>query len=123
MDIHLKHTIYDLETSLLQPDVRLSPEKLSELLADDFVEFGSSGRIFSKKDILDRLPNDPETEKNQYSVTDFEAKELSDNIILATYKATKIHEDESEILSLRSSIWRGLNGKWQMIFHQGTISN
>jgi hypothetical protein len=119
---NLKQIIYDLETSLLQSEVRLSEQHLIELLADDFMEFGSSGRVFSKSDIVERLPNDPETEKVQYSVENFEVRELAENIVLATYKATKIHEDESEIISLRSSIWRETNGKWQMFFHQGTIS-
>jgi hypothetical protein len=37
----------ELEESLLEPDVRKS-EVLADLLADDFIEFGSSRRIYNK---------------------------------------------------------------------------
>lgn len=40
--------IYDLEDRLLQPEIRRSREEISMLLADDFVEFGVSGRTFDK---------------------------------------------------------------------------
>jgi hypothetical protein len=39
-----------LEEQLLQSDIRRSAAKVGDLLADDFVEFGSSGRVFSKSD-------------------------------------------------------------------------
>lgn len=37
----------ELEESLLQPDFRKSRE-LVELLADNFIEFGSTGRVYRK---------------------------------------------------------------------------
>ncbi|MHB0981085.1 MAG: DUF4440 domain-containing protein [Thermoleophilia bacterium] len=42
-----------LEEALLDPAVRQFQARLSELTADDFVEFGSSGRVFGKSDVLD----------------------------------------------------------------------
>jgi hypothetical protein len=42
---NLKEIIYNLETSLLTPEVRMSVEKLDELIAEDFIEYGSSGLI------------------------------------------------------------------------------
>jgi hypothetical protein len=39
---HLRH----LEECLLQPDMRKAAEEVAELLTEDFIEFGSSGRIF-----------------------------------------------------------------------------
>lgn len=39
------------ELSLLQPSVRKS-EQVAELLAEGFVEFGGSGRVFSKAKII-----------------------------------------------------------------------
>ena len=41
-----------LEEELLRPEVRRSPEKMAALLADDFLEFGRSGRIYDKANIL-----------------------------------------------------------------------
>jgi hypothetical protein len=40
-----KEQLYQLEQRLLQPEVRRSKDDLAILLADDFVEFGSSGRV------------------------------------------------------------------------------
>lgn len=100
--------IYELETALLTPSTRKSVEQLDELIADDFVEFGSSGRIYTKEDILKYLPVE---EHHELTVEDFMVKELAQNVMLATYSLND---------RLRSSIWKNTNGKWQMVFHQGT---
>ena len=51
MDRELAELIERLETELLQPEVRRSPDRISELLADDFIEFGISGKS-TKQDML-----------------------------------------------------------------------
>ena len=120
MEKDLKTIIYDLETSLLKPEVRLSASDLDLLLADDFREFGSSGEIYDKKLILERLPKDTQTSPVEFLVSDFQIEELAENIILATFKTDKTLSDKSHVVALRTSIWRKNNNSWQMIFHQGT---
>lgn len=120
MQKDLKATIFELETSLLRPEVRLSREKLNLLLADDFTEFGSSGGIYDKKEILERLPENSQTSPVDFSVSDFEIKELAEDIVLTTFKTDKTLSDLSHVISLRSSIWRKAGDSWQMVFHQGT---
>ncbi len=120
MENDLQKTIYDLETTLLKPEIRSSAKDLDLLLADDFMEFGSSGEIYDKKMILERLPKDTEISPVQFEVSDFQVKELSENIVLATFKTDKISPDKSHVVALRASIWRKANGNWQMIYHQGT---
>jgi hypothetical protein len=44
----LQQLLYQLEERLLQPEIRHSPAELAKLLADEFVEFGSGGRVYSK---------------------------------------------------------------------------
>jgi hypothetical protein len=44
----LKVHIKQLEENLLKPEVRSSGAELKKLLADDFFEIGSSGRILYK---------------------------------------------------------------------------
>lgn len=39
--------ILNLEKELLKPEVRKSPEKLKELLSEDFIEYCSSGVIYN----------------------------------------------------------------------------
>jgi predicted lysophospholipase L1 biosynthesis ABC-type transport system permease subunit len=42
---------------------------------------------------------------------------------LVTYRLVVRRSDvEGEAHSLRSSIWKAINGRWQMIFHQGTLA-
>lgn len=109
----------DLETQLHRKEVRNSKEKVSALLADDFIEFGSSGLKYDKALTLDLLSE--EGIALEISVEDFELKRLSDDIVLATYKTSKIDPKTGELFqSLRSSIWKNNSGNWEMVFHQGT---
>jgi hypothetical protein len=106
-----------LEEQLLQPDVRASAERVAALLADDFVEFGSSGQVFDKKQIMKVLRQENPTKR---SLSRFASTMLSDSIVLVTYRATRA--SKPPVHTLRSSIWRLSNGQWQMVFHQGTLA-
>lgn len=113
----LKEIIYELEKSLLTTEVRMSVEKLDDLIADDFIEYGSSGLIYDKKIILERLPqgNSP-----SYTLSNFEFIPLSENIVQTRFKTDRINLDKTNMTSLHTSLWRKDNDKWQMFFHQGT---
>lgn len=112
-------TLRDLECELHQPECRGNRERLEQLLAPDFREFGRSGASYTRDDTLATLPL--ETEKPQTHAQDFVVHELSDSIVLLTYRAA--HLDPSGELfrhTNRSSIWRLDSAGWQMVFHQGT---
>ena len=114
-----KH-IFQLENDLLKSEIRKSPEKISELLADDFIEFTNSGIEYHYKN-NDVFQKQDDNRELLWQITDFKIKQLSDDCILATYKVIKHNEtNESKKYSLRSSIWKSYCGKWKMIFHQGT---
>ena len=115
-DLHKK--IYDLETSLLRPEVRSSFEQLSILLADDFKEFGSSGMVYTKSNVLERLPSN--TDKVVYVIDNFEIKILSEDVVIANFKTNRVINDIEKVSSLRTSLWRKENDSWRMFFHQGT---
>ena len=44
-----------MEEALVDPEVRRSVEVMESLLHPDFVEFGASGRIFTRASIIDLL--------------------------------------------------------------------
>ena len=48
-----------LEERLLSPSTRASADELDLLLSDDFVEFGSSGRVYGKVDTIAALVATP----------------------------------------------------------------
>ena len=107
-----------LEEQLLQPAVRKDATRLDALLAEGFIEFGSSGRVFDKQAIIDSLRSESTI---RLSLTDFKAQLLAPGVVLTTYRAARYGElGEQPIHSLRSSVWRLIDGRWRMVFHQGT---
>jgi hypothetical protein len=116
----LKSHILFLENQMIDPGFRNSQE-IAELLAHDFIEFGSSGRIYNKQEVLTFIQNSPIAE---IKIDDFDIKFLSNDVILATYKISGFNESKSEVIySLRSSIWKKFGDKWRIVFHQGTVVN
>jgi len=116
--MELTEHIRRLEARLLKPEVRSSPEELTLLLAEDVFEIGSSGRTFDKKQIIATLQGESELD---YSLQDFQVKQLSSDIALATYRiVARRFQDGKARTSLRSSIWVHRQGRWQLMFHQGT---
>lgn len=110
-----------LEERLLDPANRISEADVANLLADEFIEFGSSGRVFGKQQILEELRSEPPVER---SLTDFSARSLAPGVVLVTYRASRRDLDgQSAMTSLRTSIWKRIDGRWQMVFHQGTASS
>lgn len=120
MDL-IKEQLLKLENDLLQPEVRNSTEKSNEILADDFIEYCSSGYEYHKN--KEETINGPVISNKAYGkIIDFEIKKLSDEYVQVKYKMIKNDEpNEDRRYSLRSSIWKYIDGKWKMIFHQGTL--
>jgi len=111
-----------LEESLLNPAVRRDGERLRTMLTEDFLEFGSSGRVWTRKSIIELLA----TEKNFFppAIEDFHCTMLTDKVALVTYRTLRKDGKSGESLeSLRSSIWTRQDGEWRMRFHQGTRRN
>lgn len=114
----MSQRIYDLEMKLLSTEIRKSPHELSQLFSDDFVEFGSSGKVYNKPEVVHALQHEPET---KFEVVDFKINPLSPEVVLATYRVKKIRVEENKTTqSLRSSIWKLSDIGWQLVFHQGT---
>jgi hypothetical protein len=103
-----------LEEQLLQPELRTSPERLAALLADEFIEIGSSGRVYNKQQIIDLLRHEG-GQGSPPTLRDFSARRLAAEVILVIYSIV-------ESQTIRSSVWKLIDGRWQMVFHQGTRS-
>ena len=106
-----------LEENLLQPEVRRSPEQMAAFLADDFVEFGRSGRIYGKAEILETAA---QPFAGQLSLLELAAKALAPSVALVTYRSILRDANGSERHALRSSIWTRTEKGWRLVFHQGT---
>src|SRR5438105_2511839 len=109
--MHLAEELQQLEATILQPEVRRNPDALSALLCGEFREFGSSGRIYDRQEILDLLRTE---EPVAYSICGFDATLLAPGVALVTYQASR--QDllrGRRSLSLRSSLWVKRDGRWQ----------
>lgn len=119
----IEKLILQLEGDLLKSEIRKSSQKINELLADDFVEFTSSGAEYYYKS-GDVFQKQDDNHKLIWNIIDFKIKQLSEDCILATYKVIKHNEsNENKKYSLRSSIWKCYDRRWKMLFHQGTLTS
>ena len=117
MDAPAKQLL-QLEEALLDPATRQDRRRVGQLLAEDFVEFGASGRGWTRDQVLERLVNEPYL---PVRIEDFQCALLAIDVALLTYRAVRTDASSgSEASSLRSSIWTKKTGEWRMRFHQGT---
>jgi hypothetical protein len=119
MEEAIQALVMNLERELLSPEVRRSAVRLGELLADEFVEFGASGRTYDKRSIIDSLVHTESTET--FEVDNFRLVTCSDDSALVTYSCVaRSGAGDVSRKSNRSSFWKLADGRWQMVFHQGT---
>lgn len=120
-DVNYEKQLRELEESHLRSDVRSSPESLQALLADDFVELGSSGRVFDRAAVIATLPGQPAFESR---IDDFVVRSLSPEIALTTYRLSvwAMCGGQAKV-TLRSSVWVHRAGRWLLVFHQGTLAS
>lgn len=88
-----------------------------QLLSEDFIEFGSSGKKFDKTIQLKSLNDNTSLKNIPFIISDFNVNQIAPNIVHTTYCTQCIETNKK---SLRSSIWQFNKCGWQMFFHQGT---
>jgi hypothetical protein len=109
--------VIDMELKLLDKNIRNSKNELEKYISKEFIEYGSSGRIYTYNDIVNISSN--KDEQIIYEILKIDTKILSDKIILILY-IIEIKNGNEKIISNRSSIWKKENNDWKIIFHQGT---
>jgi hypothetical protein len=110
----LQDHLHTLEERLFHPDRETDRTALLPLLASDFKEFCSSGRVFNRQQTIDVLLSSP---ARSATIHHFYVEQLAENVALATYRATT-----SLAVSYRSSLWVFRDERWQLHFHQGTVA-
>jgi GNAT superfamily N-acetyltransferase len=91
--------------------------RVDALLAPTFFEIGASGRRYSREDVvavLDRRVAEGTFEPLQAG--EFRCTRLDGGCFLVTYLLS-----EGERVTRRSSAWRHDAGRWQILYHQGTV--
>ena len=95
-----------------RPEFRGNREWMDRHLSPDFVEFGQSGRRYSRDEILDL---DVDGFVAVLPLRDLAMRSLGPDHVLVTYQS-----EMDGIRANRSSIWRRTDAGWLMEFHQGT---
>ena len=124
MDEHTKAEILALERGLLDPTTRHLLEWLERTLAEDMTEFGKSGRAYSRGEIIQSLVGEARSPVALFAIAGPRLTELASDVVLLTYRLEPLVLGGSKptAASLRSSIWRKRDGRWQLVFHQGTAT-
>ncbi|AEO41344.1 nuclear transport factor 2 family protein [Xanthomonas euvesicatoria pv. eucalypti] len=107
-----------LELRLLDPQQRADVQVLETLLDPAFVEFGTSGRRYTRSEVIAalRVPG----VAAEYCADDFECARLAPDLAQVRYRSVDRRQGV-ERQALRSSLWRSNAAGWQLLFHQGTL--
>jgi hypothetical protein len=111
-----RETLERLEEELWREETRFDRHRVSELLANDFFEFGRSGRVYQKQDTIAVTRQQIEA---VLPLPGFHVRLLDENIAQVTYNSA-VTDDGVVEHARRSSIWSRTIDGWVLRFHQGT---
>ncbi|MCE1164218.1 MAG: nuclear transport factor 2 family protein [Bacteroidetes bacterium] len=107
--------ILKLETELLDVEKRKDVDFLRMVIADDFIEKGSSGKIYDKEETIKSLILSAESGHFEYEITDFEIIEKPGGSVTALYRI-----NINGNVTLRKSVWKKSGTSWRIHSHEGT---
>ncbi|MGW1881380.1 nuclear transport factor 2 family protein [Streptomyces sp. NPDC001970] len=104
------------ELRLLDPVVRTEPSLLAELLHPDFLEFGASGRRWTRDAIIELLSGKGSQTHKPVTASEMTGTQLAPDVVHLTF-VTEVNGRRAH----RSSLWRLTGDVWRLYFHQGTL--
>ncbi|MGH3654552.1 GNAT family N-acetyltransferase [Glutamicibacter sp.] len=112
----LSNAIISLEQELLESSQRHSQAQLERRLHPRFAEVGASGRTYDREAIIAQLAQEPARDAGSLTVESPVAIQLADQLVLLRWRLLSGSPSE------RSSLWIHEQGRWQLLFHQGTAA-
>lgn len=109
---HLRH----LEAALWTADTRFDRDWMDDVLAPDFIEFGSSGRMYDREQVLTNVWREINAE---LPLPDYQVEAITPDVAIAHYRSVVSEEGGTEH-GRRTSIWVRTEQGWKLRFHQGT---
>jgi hypothetical protein len=111
----MTHPLTALEHTPWRADTRHDRALMDQTFAPDLVEFGRSGRRYTRDDLLPTGESHPiDATLHALTITD-----LTPSIALVTY-ISELRRPTGTEWANRSSLWDRSKGRWQIRFHQGT---
>lgn len=105
-----------LEEELWIEETRFDIAYMARVMADDFFEFGRSGRVHTRDETLAvaKQPIDA-----IIPLPGFNVRLITEDVVQITYNSHVTYDGVIE-RGRRSSIWSRTAGGWELRFHQGT---
>jgi len=105
-----------LEEELWIEDTRFDKSYMEEVMADDFFEFGRSGRTYVKQD---SIAHEKEPLDAVIPLQNLNIRLITEDVAQVTYDSEVTYDGVVE-KGRRSSIWSRTEKSWKLRFHQGT---
>jgi ribonuclease HI len=106
------------ERALLDAAVRRNRTQVEALLAEDFQEFGSSGRVWDRQTIVESLATEVYTAP---VAEQMHCTRITADVALITYRTVGFEKSSgARSETLRSSLWIKESDQWRVRFHQAT---
>lgn len=105
-----------LEEELWAGETRFDRAYMEQVMASDFIEFGRSGRVYDREEILSH-----EGDKIDVVIPlpNLSIRLLAPDVAQVTYNSEATFDGVVE-KGRRSSIWTRSGESWKLRFHQGT---
>ncbi|HKS74309.1 MAG TPA: nuclear transport factor 2 family protein [Terriglobales bacterium] len=117
----MEELIVQKEIAVVAAQQRGDRESVNSVLAENFHEIGSSGRFYSREEILETLGH---VKILDYSFDRFQVLPIDGQHLIVTYIAQtrrRYQGQETTVRTYRSSTWQEDRGEWRIVFHQGTM--
>jgi ribonuclease HI len=108
----LRNTILQYEKELFDKSFCENDQAIRARLDDDILEYGQTGKIYHRNEILEYLRNAGD---RSIEILDFKLEKLCGSCCIAHYR----FETEGK-QAFRTSIWVQIDNQWKLKFHQGT---
>ncbi len=104
-----------LEESFWRSETRYDLAHQERFFAPDCFEFGRSGRVYSRAEMIRTEAQDI---RAKLPLQSFQVRSLDQSTVQVTYISEAQYEELEK--ANRTSIWSKTEDGWQMRFHQGT---
>ena len=107
------------EEELWMAETRFDIPYMRQVMADDFFEFGRSGRVYDLKTILSPPVDPTQPIAARLPLDNLQIRLIAPDVAQVTYNSHVTYDGIVEH-GRRSSIWAKVDGRWRLKFHQGT---
>ena len=107
-----------LEEAMWMASTRYDAAFQAACFAEDFVEFGRSGAIYAREQIVLAAANQQDI-LEQLPLDNLQFRRLDVHTVLLTYNSL-VQVGAEHLHARRSSVWTWQGDPWVMRFHQGT---